>query len=312
MEILKTLDRKYYDKKSVVTVGTFDGVHRGHRIVIDKVRELKKPCGCRSVILTFDPHPQLILRNKHSEIKLLSTTEEKLEIFESLGIDVVYVLEFTKEFASTSAEDFLKKYLVEGIGLSHLVLGFDHSFGKNREGSYGTLKPLTSVYGFKLDKVEEFRGESRINSTAIRHMLSDGDVERAANILGGYYSFNGEVVTGDRRGNTIGFPTANVKVADKHKLIPKNGVYLVQVAIGGISYYGMMNIGFRPTVSEAGEIFIEVNIFDFNADIYGKKIKVSLIKYIRDERKFASLDELVVQLNSDKQECQKLLTNINL
>ncbi|MCI0471976.1 MAG: hypothetical protein L0Y76_00150, partial [Ignavibacteria bacterium] len=124
MKVLRTLDRKYYDKNSVVTVGTFDGVHRGHRIVIDKVRELKKPCGCRSIILTFDPHPQLILRNKHSEIKLLSTTEEKLEIFESLGIDVVYVLEFTKEFASTSAEDFLKKYLVEGIGLSHLVLGF--------------------------------------------------------------------------------------------------------------------------------------------------------------------------------------------
>jgi riboflavin kinase/FMN adenylyltransferase len=312
MKILKTLDRKYYDKKSVVTVGTFDGVHRGHRIVIDKVRELREPCGCRSVILTFDPHPQLILRNKHSEIKLLSTTEEKLEIFESLGIDVVYVLEFTKEFASTSAEDFLKKYLVEGVGLSHLVLGFDHSFGKNREGGYETLKPLTSVYGFELDKVEEFRGESKINSTTIRRLLSEGHPESAADILGSNYSFSGEVVTGDRRGNTIGFPTANVKVADEHKLIPKNGVYLVQVTIGGISFFGMMNIGFRPTVSEKNEIFIEVNIFDFSADIYGKKIKVSLIKYIRDERKFASLDELVVQLNNDKQECRKLLTNINL
>jgi riboflavin kinase/FMN adenylyltransferase len=312
MQILRTLDRKYYDKNSVVTVGTFDGVHRGHRIVIDKVQELKKPCGCRSVILTFDPHPQLILRNKHSEIKLLSTTEEKLEIFESLGIDVVYVLEFTKEFALTSAEDFLKKYLVEGIGLSHLVLGFDHSFGRNREGNYETLKLLTSVYGFQLDKVEEFRGESKINSTAIRHLLDEGDVGKAAEILGAYYSFTGEVVMGDRRGNTIGFPTANIKVADEHKLIPKNGVYLVQVTIGGINYFGMMNIGNRPTVSESSEIFIEVNIFDFKADIYGRKIKVSLIKYIRDERKFASLDELVVQLNSDKQECQKLLTNINL
>jgi len=312
MQILRTLDRKYYDKNSVVTVGTFDGVHRGHRIVIDKVQELKKPCGCRSVILTFDPHPQLILRNKHSEIKLLSTTEEKLGIFESLGIDVVYVLEFTKEFASTSAEDFLKKYLVEGIGLSHLVLGFDHSFGKNREGNYETLKPLTSVYGFQLDKVEEFRGESKINSTAIRHLLAEGDVGKAAEILGAYYSFSGEVVTGDKRGKTIGFPTANVKIADEHKLVPKNGVYLVQVEIGGSSYFGMMNIGNRPTVNEGSEIFIEVNIFDFNAGIYGRKIKVSLIKYIRDERKFASLDELVVQLNSDKQECQKLLTKINL
>jgi len=311
MEILKTLDRKYYDKKSVVTVGTFDGVHRGHRIVIDKVRELKNPCGCRSVILTFDPHPQLILRSKHSEIKLLSTTEEKLEIFKSLGIDVVYILEFTKEFASTSAEDFLKKYLVEGIGLSHLVLGFDHSFGKNREGNYETLKPLTSVYGFELDKVEEFRGESKINSTAIRLLLAEGNAEKAAEILGAYYSFSGEVVAGDRRGNTIGFPTANVKIADEHKLVPKNGVYLVQVTIGGLSYFGMMNIGNRPTVRENSEVFIEVNIFDFNAGIYGRKIKVSLIKYIRDERKFASLDKLVVQLNIDKLKCQKLLTNIN-
>jgi riboflavin kinase/FMN adenylyltransferase len=312
MKILRTLDRKYYDRNSVVTVGTFDGVHRGHRIVIDKVQVLKKPCGCRSVILTFDPHPRLILRDRHSEIKLLSTTEEKLEIFESLGIDVVYVLEFTKEFASTSAEDFLKKYLVEGVGLSHLVLGFDHSFGKNREGNYETLKPLTSVYGFELHKVEEFRGESRINSTAIRHFLAEGDVSTAAEILGAKYSFRGEVVTGDRRGNTIGFPTANVKVADEHKLIPRNGVYLVEAAVEGNKYFGMMNIGFRPTVSETKEIFIEVNIFGFNSDIYGKKLKVSLIKYIRDERKFASLDELVVQLNSDKQECQKLLTNINL
>ena len=311
MEILKTLDRKYYDKKSVVTVGTFDGVHRGHRIVIDKVRELKNPCGCRSVILTFDPHPQLILRSKHSEIKLLSTTEEKLEIFKSLGIDVVYILEFTKEFASTSAEDFLKKYLVEGIGLSHLVLGFDHSFGKNREGNYETLKPLTSVYGFELDKVGEFRGESKINSTAIRLLLAEGNAEKAAEILGAYYSFSGEVVAGDRRGNTIGFPTANVKIADEHKLVPKNGVYLVQVTIGGLSYFGMMNIGNRPTVRENSEVFIEVNIFDFNAGIYGRKIKVSLIKYIRDERKFASLDKLVVQLNIDKLKCQKLLTNIN-
>ncbi|MCU0371969.1 MAG: bifunctional riboflavin kinase/FAD synthetase [Ignavibacteria bacterium] len=312
MKILRTLDRKYYDRNSVVTVGTFDGVHRGHRIVIDKVQELKKPCGCRSVILTFEPHPQLILRNKHSEIKLLSTEEEKLELFELLGIDVVYVLEFTKEFASTSAEDFLKKYLVDGVGLSHLVLGFDHSFGKNREGNYETLKPLTQVYGFELHKVEEFRGESKINSTAIRRLLADGDVGKAAEILGANYSFRGEVVTGDRRGNTIGFPTANVKIADEHKLIPKNGVYLVEITVEGLKYFGMMNIGFRPTVSEKKEIFIEVNIFGFNSDIYGKKLKVSLIKYIRDERKFASLDELVVQLNSDKQECQKLLSNINL
>lgn len=309
MKIFTDSDINNYDRKSVVTVGTFDGVHKGHRVVIGKLHELKEKFGCRSVIVTFDPHPQLVLKNRETEIKLLSTTEEKFEIFESLGIDAVYVIKFTEEFATTDAESFLKKYLVEGIGLEHLVLGFDHSFGKNREGNFEFLNSLTGKYGFNLYKVEEYRVESKINSTAIRNLLFAGEAEKACEILGDDYSFSGVVVQGDRRGNTIGFPTANIKLTDEHKLLPKNGVYFVSVIIEDFEYYGMMNIGNRPTVSSGNEIYIEVNIFDFNKDIYGKKIKVKLKKYIRDEKKFNSLEELIVQLKKDKEECNKHLIN---
>ena len=307
MKILRNLDKSNYDKHSVVTVGTFDGVHKGHRVVIDKLHELKDKFGCRSVVVTFDPHPQLILKNRSAEIKLLSSTDEKLETFQNLGVDVVYVLKFNEEFSTISAEEFLKKYLVDGIGLEHLVLGFDHSFGKNREGNFETLNTLTDKYDFDLYKVEELRGESKINSTSIRNLLMSGNVEGAREILGDDYSFEGTVVTGDRRGSTIGFPTANVKVSGEHKLIPKNGVYFVKVVLEECEYFGMMNIGNRPTVSTGNEIFIEVNIFNFDKDIYGKKIKVVLKEYIRAEEKFNSLDELVNQLNKDKQECNKHL-----
>jgi len=301
MVIYRNLDKSHYDKKSIVTVGTFDGIHLGHREIISKINELKKQGGFRSVVVTFDPHPQLILKNKSDGIKLLSTTEEKIDTFDKLGIDVLYVLEFTRGLAETHAEEFLEKYLVNGIGLSHLVLGFDHSFGKNREGNFETISSLTSRYGFEVHKVEEFKGDTSINSTTIRKMLLDGEVEHAAKLLGSDYSFEGTVVQGDRRGSTIGFPTANLRVDDAHKLIPKNGVYAVKVDVGGITRNGMMNIGNRPTVSEGNDIFIEVNIFDFDKDIYGSKIRVHARKYLRGERKFGSVDELIAQLKKDKE-----------
>lgn len=309
MKIYRHLDKNNYDKKSIVTVGTFDGVHKGHRVVIDKLQELKNKFGGRTVIVTFDPHPQLVLRNRNSEIKLLTTTHERLEIFEQLMVDVVYVLKFTTEFSEHSAEKFLKEYLVEGIGLEHLVLGFDHSFGKNREGNYESLVNLTGKYNFDLYKVNELKGESRINSTTIRNLLAQGNLSKAKEVLGADYSIEGKIVTGDRRGNKIGFPTANVHLSDEHKLLPKNGVYFVEVNLDKDQFYGMMNIGHRPTVSSGKDIFIEVNIFDFDKDIYGQKIKVVLKDYIREEKKFNSLEELVKQLNKDKEECKKRLIN---
>lgn len=310
MNIYRNFDSSNYNPDSIVTVGTFDGVHLGHREIIQFLNSLKNKREQRSVILTFEPHPQLVLKNKGREIKLLSSASEKIDAFESLGVDAVFITEFTNEFASTSAEDFLKKYLINGTGLSHLVLGYDHNFGRNREGNYDMLNSLSGRYGFKLHKVDELKiGSDRVNSTTIRHLLENGEVERAAVLLGYNYGFSGKVVVGDRRGSTIGFPTVNIEITDPHKQIPKNGVYFVKVRTKEGSYYGMMNIGLRPTVSDSGNIFIEANLFDFNKNIYGEEIKVSFLKYIREEKKFSSLDELVKQLNIDRETCRNILAN---
>jgi riboflavin kinase/FMN adenylyltransferase len=317
MNIYRNLDKSGYDKNSVVTVGTFDGVHIGHREIIRQINSLKESGNYRSVIVTFDPHPRLILRDKHKDIKILSTTEEKLETFEALGVDAVYILEFSTEFAATSAEEFLKKYLLEGTGLTELVLGFDHSFGKNREGNYETLSVLSNELGFKLHKVDELKlGKDRVNSTTIRGLLLSGDAGKAAELLGADYSFTGKVVPGDRRGSTIGFPTANVAPSDAFKLIPKNGVYAVTFSVNGEKYSrtfsGMMNIGRRPTISDNNEVCMEVNVFDFTGDIYGRQVKIGFLHYIREEKKFASLEELVLQLNKDKDYCINFLNKTNI
>ncbi|TRZ66506.1 bifunctional riboflavin kinase/FAD synthetase, partial [bacterium] len=302
MIVLKDFDISYYDKKSVVSIGTFDGVHVGHRKIINDLNTLKSSLNLRSVIVTFDPHPQVVLKSKHKDIKLLSTTSEKLNIFEKLGIDTVYVTSFTREFSQTTAEDFYRNYIIEKVGLTDLVLGYDHMFGRNREGDYSTLKVLSQKHDFRVHRIEEFRinGE-QVNSTTIRNLLYSGDVEKAAFLLGENYSFEGKVVYGDRRGQTIGFPTANIEPFDEFKLIPKNGVYLVSVSISDKSYFGMMNIGVRPTIDKNGKIIIEVNIFNFDNNIYGKTVKIGFILFLREERKFGSLDELVMQLKKDRE-----------
>jgi len=304
MLVIKEGEKICYNKESVVTVGTFDGIHLGHKKIISDLLEIGKSKNLRSVVVTFDPHPQLILRNKHKEIKLLSTIEEKLEEFEKLGVDLVYILEFTKEFAEISAEDFFKKYLIEKIGLTDIVLGYDHNFGKNREGNFDTLKGFGDKYGFGVHKVDEFKiNGDRVNSTTIRNLLLDGNVSKASFLLGNNYYFSGKVVYGDRRGRTIGFPTANIELLSGHKLIPKNGVYFVSAEVKGNRHYGMMNIGNRPTIADNKEIFIEINLFDFSGDIYGETMKTEVISFLRDEKKFSSLEELVKQLKKDKETC---------
>ncbi|MCX6163946.1 MAG: bifunctional riboflavin kinase/FAD synthetase [Ignavibacteriae bacterium] len=308
MLVIKEGEKTCYNINSVVTVGTFDGIHLGHKKIISDLIAIKNEKNLRSVIVTFDPHPQIILKNKHKEIKLLSTTEEKLQEFEKLGIDLVYIINFTKEFSEINAEDFYKNYLIEKIGLADIVLGFDHNFGKNREGNYESLKSFSAKYGFDVHKVDEFKLDGdRINSTTIRNFLLEGDVEKASFLLGNNYSFSGKVVYGDKRGNKIGFPTANIKPLSEYKLIPKNGVYFVSAEVKGEKYFGMMNIENRPTIQEQKEVFLEVNIFDFNRNIYDEVIKINFIRFLREEKKFASLDELVSQLNRDKEICKKLI-----
>ena len=308
MQVIRESEKSCYNKNSVVTVGTFDGIHLGHKKIISDLLEIKNQKNLRSVVVTFDPHPQLILRNKHKEIKLLSTTEEKICEFEKLGIDLLYILNFTKEFAEISAEDFYKKYLIEKIGLSDIVLGYDHNFGKNREGNFDSLKMFSEKFGFGVHKVDEFKiNGDRVNSTTIRNLLLEGNVKKASFLLGDNYYFSGKVIYGDKRGRTIGFPTANIQPLSEYKLIPKNGVYFVKAEVKGNMRYGMMNIGNRPTIAENTEIFIEVNLFDFSGEIYGETMKIEFLDFLREEKKFSSLDELVNQIKKDKETCYGLI-----
>ena len=302
MKVIRNIREIEYDKKTAVSVGTFDGVHSGHRKIIDKLNSVRDSKGLRSVLITFDPHPQIVLKNRAKDIRILSTLEEKLEIFSQLNIDITYVINFTKDFANTTADDFYRNYLIDKIGLNDLVLGYDHMFGKNREGNYDTLKELSAKYEFTVDRVDEYKPDDfHISSSVLRELLSaEGNVKKAAIILGRNYSIEGTVVEGKKLGRELGYPTANIKIPDEFKLIPAIGIYAVEVILNGNTYSGMMSIGRNPTVTDDKSIKLEVNIFDFNDDIYGEKIKIGFIDRIREEIKFENIDKLRSQLHSDK------------
>ncbi|MEB2329802.1 MAG: bifunctional riboflavin kinase/FAD synthetase [Ignavibacteriaceae bacterium] len=301
MEIFSDRGNLVYDKNTIVTVGTFDGVHQGHRQIISKLNDEKKRNGFRTVIVTFDPHPQVVLKKRESDIRLLTTTEEKLRHFKELGLDAVYIINFTKEFSQTSADDFYKEYLIRDLGLSELVLGFDHMFGKNREGNFETLKSLSEEYGFKVIKIEEYKvDEERLSSSSIRKFISDGNITEANKLLGYPYSIEGIVIQGNRRGTEFGFPTANLQVQSNIKLIPKNGIYAVEITIDNENYFGMMSIGTNPTVTDDNFIKVEVNIFEFNRQIYGEQLRIHFVERIRDEFRFNSIDNLIKEIKNDK------------
>ncbi|MGB9696026.1 MAG: bifunctional riboflavin kinase/FAD synthetase [Ignavibacteria bacterium] len=302
MLVVNGFDKNFYNKKSVISVGTFDGVHLGHRKILDEVLKIKSKEPLRAVIITFDPHPQTVLKSKGSDLKILTTTEEKLSILERLGIDVVYVVEFNNQLAQTSAEDFLGEYLFKIIGVEHLVIGYDHTFGKNREGNYETLKKISNRYGFQTTKVDEFRldGE-RVSSSVIRKLLQTNNITKANRMLGYLYSLRGIVVAGDKRGLTIGFPTANLEINSPDKLIPAKGVYLVSVQFSGRQFYGMMNVGNRPTIGNVGKVYLEVHLFDFTGNLYGQELTVQFLDFLRNEIKFDSIQALTKQLTYDKE-----------
>lgn len=311
MRVVRDLREIDYDGNSAITVGTFDGIHTGHLQIIKKLNSIKEEKGLRSVLVTFEPHPQVVLKNKATEVKILTTFEEKLQILSGLNLDIVIVIEFTKEFSNTSAEDFYEKYLIGKIGLHDLVLGYDHMFGKNREGNLETLKLLSKKYNFAVDQVKEFQIDGEhTSSTAIRRFLNDGNVKKAATVLGRYYSLSGTVIDGKKLGKELGFPTANITVDSVYKLIPKIGIYAVEIWIDEKKYYGMMSIGKNPTVSSDDEIKLEVNIFEFSGDIYGKNIRINFIEYIRDEIKFENIEELKKQMQGDRKEVKKIIEAI--
>ncbi|RAU83001.1 bifunctional riboflavin kinase/FAD synthetase [Pontibacter arcticus] len=285
---------------AVVTSGTFDGVHVGHQKILKRVTERAKQSNGQSVVITYWPHPRLVLFPEDNNLKLLSTIEERIAQLRSYAIDYLLIIPFTKEFSRTSSRTFITDILVKAIGTKVLVIGYDHRFGKNREGSFEHLKARSQQYGFEVEEIpREDVDEIGVSSTKIRKALENGQVHTASQYLGRPYTLTSVVEEGDKIGRTIGYPTANLALHEKHKLIPGNGVYAVRVKIGDEQYTGMMNIGMRPTV--AGKVLrLEVNILDFDRDIYGQSITVEFVEQLRLEQKFENLDQLKAQLQRDK------------
>jgi riboflavin kinase/FMN adenylyltransferase len=291
---------------SVVTIGTFDGVHLGHRRVIEQVKATAARIGGESVLLTFFPHPRMVLF-PNTEQLLLNTQEEKIALLRELGIDHLIIHPFTREFSMLSSADFIEKVLVQGLRTKRLVIGYDHHFGKDREGSFENLKKSGPRFGFEVEEIPAHETDSiKVSSTRIREALSAGHVDVANNLLGYTYRLTGTVVKGQQLGRKLGYPTANIISPEPYKLIPGNGVYAVNVISGGKRYGGMMNIGVRPTVDGLHRTS-EVNIFDFSADIYGETLTVEFVQWVRGERKFDGLDALKLQLAADKIVVQKTL-----
>jgi riboflavin kinase / FMN adenylyltransferase len=300
MQVYNDLISIENDVNTVLTIGTFDGIHLGHKEIIAKVNKKASIYGGRSFLVTFNPHPRKVI-SKSGSLNILSTLKEKKEILNRSGIDNLFIINFTKEFSQIPAETFVNDYLIKGIGLKEIVIGYDHHFGKGRGGSIETLMELGQKNNFKVDRINEVTiNGDKISSTAIRNALADGNVQHANNLLGRYYSFSGEVVHGDKRGRTLGFPTANIKLDDEDKLLPAIGIYVVEFVVKGNLHFGLLSVGKRPTFYNEGIIIPEVYIYNFDEDIYEEYVTVNIIQRLRGEEKFSSVDDLVVQMNKDK------------
>jgi riboflavin kinase/FMN adenylyltransferase len=302
MSQLVTLDQVNVDSNSVVTVGTFDGVHAGHRSLLQNLVSKAVELNCRSVVVTFDPHPREILQPGSQGIGLLTSLEERAELLGQLGVDLMVVIPFNRDFSLLSSEDFLREIIFKKIGLKAFIIGYDHHFGKDRLGDKSTVEQLGKDLGFSVDVIEarEINQVIVSSSLARRSLIHDGDTHLVKEYLGRSYQLTGIVVYGDGRGRTIGYPTANVRLLHSRKIIPKDGVYAVWVDIDTRRYAGMMNIGKRPTFGLQDEKSLEVHLFDFNEDIYGKRICIHFESRLREEIAFESVEALKDQLNKDK------------
>ena len=306
MKIYKSIDEYNESKSSVVTIGTFDGIHKGHQKIFNKVINVSKQSNLSSVVLTFFPHPRIIL-NKYNDIKMIDTLDEKIEHLEKIGIDNLIIHPFDKKFSLLSADQFIKEYLVEKLKLKHIIIGYDHRFGKGREASVSDLKEYSSDFNFIVDEIDAQEIEKiAISSTKIRNSVNQGDLETTKKYLGRFFSLTGKVIKGDGLGKQIDYPTANLLIEEDYKIIPKDGVYYIKTRIDNKLYNGMMNIGHRPTIGNKAKS-IEVNLFNFDRDIYDKIISIDVVVKIRDEKKFSSINALKAQLSKDEEHCLKLI-----
>ena len=300
MKIYRTFkDFKVTDP--VVTVGTFDGVHKGHTKILNRLIQEAKSIDGESVVFTLYPHPRKVLFPEEKEIFLLNTLDEKIELLEKAGVDNLIIYPFTKDFAQLNSCDFIEKILYNKLNVKQLIVGFDHHFGKDRQGNLEILRNCANPFGFDIIKVDALEyEEKKISSTRIRNLIISGDIEKANFLLAYDYFITGSVISGNKIGRTIGFPTANIQIKEQDKLIPKKGVYAVKIKTEDKVYKGMLNIGTRPTVSSKFETNIEVHIFDFSENLYNKEIRICFKKYIREEKKFPDKAQLQKQLSEDK------------
>jgi len=294
-------------KNAIVTIGTFDGVHLGHRKIISGIKELAENTGGETVLLTFFPHPRMILHPEDESIKLINTITEKAELMEQLGIDHLIITPFSRDFSNQSAEEYIRDVLVNKIGTKKIVIGYDHRFGKDRQGGLDDLLRLGPVYGFDVVEIpEQDINEVAISSTRIRSALLNGEIALANTCLGYPFFITGRIVRGDQIGRQLGYPTANIVIPETYKLIPSDGIFAAKVKIDGVNYGGMAYIGTRPTINGTRRN-IEVNIFDFDREIYNQQVSMEFHNFVRGDMKFDSLDELKAQIAKDKVEVEKLL-----
>ena len=306
MKIYRSIEDYDEDKRSVVTIGTFDGIHLGHQEILSRLIKSSKNKDLNSVVLTFFPHPRIIL-NKYNEVKMIDTLDEKIIHLNEIGIDSLIIHPFDRNFSLLSANQFIKDFLVDKLKIKHIIIGYDHRFGKGREASVTDLKNYANDYDFTVEEIKAQEIEKiTVSSTKIRNSINQGDIKTTEKYLGRSFNLTGKIVKGDGLGKKINYPTANIFIEETYKIIPKDGVYLVETIIKDKLFNGMMNIGHRPTIGTKNKS-IEVHLFNFNEDIYGQVISIKMISKIRDEKKFSSIQALKEQLVKDENYCLKLI-----
>ena len=307
MQIHRDINRLPVFRHAVITIGTLDGVHAGHRQIIERLKQTAAEAGGESVIITFHPHPRKVVSSVITGVRLINTLDERIELLEKTGIDHLVIVPFTDYFANQSADEYIRDFLVARFRPHTIIIGYDHRFGRERSGNYSLLEEKAPQYGYRLMEIPEHLLDSiKVSSTNIRNAILHSNADEANSLLGYTFFFEGEVIHGDKIGREIGYPTANLKSTDDEKIVMGDGIYAVYATVDGIQYKGMMSIGFRPTVNGRTRV-TEVNLFDFDQSIYGKKIRVHVKKYLRSEVKFNGLEELKEQLHRDKEDSLKWL-----
>lgn len=310
MKVFRSLEEYQAGPNPVATIGTFDGVHHGHRKILGRLQDAAAAIDGESVVISFHPHPRLVLYPDDNPLRLLHTLDERIAAMEAFGIDKLLIVEFTREFSRTTSHQFIESILSNTVQIKRIVIGYDHHFGKNRTGGLKELEDGAAQFGFEVEEIPaEQIDNAAVSSTKIRTALLAGDVESANSFLGYTYEISGKVITGERLGRTLGYPTANIEPNDPYKLIPREGVYLASLEFEGGLYYGMLNVGHKPTVGNNFPLGLEINLFDFDQDIYGKDVKLRFLNWIREDRKFDGLEPLKAAIAQDKVDCLKLLEN---